>query len=137
MAKNLIYNKVALTRNKAVFYFDKIYDYYDFIEEKERELLNSSGNTNARRVWDSNTSITYVREAIRNKRTSWFGTTDVNMVTKKLDEYLFSDELNNFLTSFRNQTSTFDKVDLDQKKKILFTSREIGIFSFDLASLGI
>ena len=135
MAKNLIYNKVALTPNKTVMYFDKIYDYYDFIEEKERELLNSVGNANAKRVYEGNATDRYINSNI-NKR-NWFGTTDRSLVTKKLDEYLFSDELNRFLTSFRNDTSTFDKVDLDQKKKILFTSREIGIFSFDLASLGL
>ena len=135
MAKNLIYNKVALTPNKTVMYFDKIYDYYDFIEEKEKELLNSVGNANAKNTYAGSVSPSYINRQVRDIQ--WFGTTNINLVTKKLDEYLFSDELNRFLTSFRNDTSTFDKVDLDQKKKILFTSREIGIFSFDLASLGL
>jgi hypothetical protein len=76
---------------------------------------------------------------VRNSATrdSWFGTTDLNLITGPISTYLFNNQLESFLNTFRNQTVNLDVVDIDQQKSIKFTEKEIGIFSFDLASLGL
>jgi hypothetical protein len=113
--------------------FDKIYEYNDFIEQKGNEWATI--NRNAKRVFDDSTGDAFVQSTARD--VTKFGTTDVSKVTGKLDTFLDSNRLNQFLDQFRNQTVSFDITDIDQKKKIVFTSQEIGIFSFDLASLGL
>ena len=133
MAKALSYSKEVVAPNTTVFMFDKIYDYNDFIEEKAIELPKLSAN--AKRVFDSSVSDSAVKSMSNDIK--WYGTKDANSVKGKLDTFLDSNRLNNFLEQFRNQTVSFDSIDIDQKKKIVFTSQEIGIFSFDLASLGL
>ena len=133
MAKALSYRKEVVAPNTTVFMFDKIYDYNDFIEEKAIELPKLSAN--AKRVYDSSVSDTAVKSMANDIK--WYGTKDVNSVKGKLDTFLDSNRLNQFLEQFRNQTVSFDSIDIDQKKKIVFTAQEIGIFSFDLASLGL
>jgi hypothetical protein len=133
MANALNYKKEVIEPNTTVFMFDKIYEYNDFIEQKGNELANI--NRNAKRVFDDNTGDAYVQSTARD--VTKFGTTDISKVTGKLDTFLDSNKLNQFLDQFRNQTVSFDITDIDQKKKIVFTSQEIGIFSFDLASLGL
>jgi hypothetical protein len=133
MAKALQYRKEVVAPNTTVFMFDKIYDYNEFIEQKAIELPKLSSN--AKRVYDNSTGDDFVKSTA--KDITKFGTKDVDKVKGKLDTFLESDKLNLFLEQFRNQTVSFDSIDIDQKKKIVFTSQEIGIFSFDLASLGL
>lgn len=133
MAKALSYSKEVVAPNTTVFMFDKIYDYNDFIEEKSIELPEINGN--AKRVFDDSVSDAVVRATARD--ITKYGTRDVNLVKGKLDTFIDSNRLNSFLEQFRDQTVSVDAVDIDQKKKIEFTSQEIGIFSFDLASLGL
>jgi len=133
MAKALSYRKEVVAPKTTVFMFDKINDYNDFIEEKAIELPKLSAN--AKRVYDDSTGDAFVNSTA--KDITKFGTTDVDVVKSKLNTFLDSDKLNLFLDQFRNQTVSFDATDIDQKKKIVFTSQEIGIFSFDLASLGL
>ena len=133
MAKALSYSKEVIAPNTTVFMFDKIYDYNDFIEEKTIELPQL--NANAKRVFDDSVSDAAVESKARD--ITKYGTRDVNLVKGKLDTFIDSNRLNSFLEQFRDQTVSFDSIDIDQKKKIVFTSQEIGIFSFDLASLGL
>jgi hypothetical protein len=133
MANALSYSKEVIAPNTTVFMFDKIYDYNDFIEEKAKELPKL--NANAKIVFDSTVSDAAVESKARN--ITWYGTKDIKSVKGKLDTFIDSNRLNSFLEQFRNQTVSFDITDIDQKKKLKFTSQEIGIFSFDLASLGL
>jgi hypothetical protein len=133
MATALSYKKEVIAPNTTVFMFDKIYDYNDFIEQKSIELPKLSAN--AKSVYDSSVSDSAVKSMSSDIK--WYGTKDVDSVKGKLDTFLDSNKLNQFLEQFRNETVSFDSIDIDQKKKIKFTSQEIGIFSFDLASLGL
>jgi hypothetical protein len=133
MANALSYRKEVIAPNTTVFMFDKIYDYNDFIEEKAKELPKL--NANAKIVFDSTVSDAAVESKARD--ITWYGTKDIKSVKGKLDTFIDSNRLNSFLEQFRNQTVSFDITDIDQKKKLKFTSQEIGIFSFDLASLGL
>jgi hypothetical protein len=126
------YKKVVDSKNdkKTIFVFDKIYEYMDFISQVEPTITGR-----AKDVYDRNVTDAIVTRDARERK--WFGTTDPNEVKGDLNEYLFIDDLNRFLDEFRNSTVNFDSIDIDQKKKIVFTSQEIGIFSFDLASVGL
>jgi hypothetical protein len=68
---------------------------------------------------------------------NWFGTTDLSQVTDDVTTFLFNSELSQELEAFDRRNTNIEQIDLEQKKKITFTAQEIGIFSFDLASLGL
>lgn len=125
------YKRSKLSGDRTAFMFDSLDAYNRFLDETDRVAQG-----NARRGIDS-INENYARTTIRGNGEMWFGTTDANSVLGNLDTYLFNPQLDSFLTSFRGQTVNVDVVDLDQQKAIKFTELEIGIFSFDLASLGL
>jgi hypothetical protein len=104
-------------------------DYLKFTKETEPKL---SGN--AKIGWDALKNEQGVR---RNLSTSWFGTTDVQKILGDTKSFLFNNELDRFLQTIVKKAIQTDITDIDQKKKLEFTEKDIGIFSFDLASLGL
>lgn len=111
--------------------FDSLTDYNRFINE----TINSvPRNSRAKTKFDSYGSGYIMRTA---RDVTKFGTTDTSLITDNIDTYLFNNELESFLGSLRSRTINLDIVDLDQQKTIKFTEQELGIFSFDLASLGL
>lgn len=126
------YKRLKLAGNSTAFMFDNLDDYNKFIEEVERDAIG-----NARIGIDRINQPNYVERSIRSNGESWYGTDDASSVKGNLTTYLFNNELQSFLETFRNQTVNIDVIDIDQQKAIKFTEREIGIFSFDLASLGL
>jgi len=126
------YKRVKLQGNRTAFMFDNLDDYYKFIEDVDKVAVGS-----ARIGLDRLNEPNYVERSIRSNGETWYGTTDASSVSGNITSYLFNNELQSFLDSFRNQSVNVDVIDLDQQKAIKFTEREIGIFSFDLASLGL
>ena len=126
------YKKVKLSSTKTAFMFDSLTDYSRFIQDIER---NSIGNT--RIGFDRINNPSYIRNKISEYGSAWFGTTDENLVKGELNSFLFNNRVESFLNSFSSQKVKVDIVDIDQQKAIKFTEKEIGIFSFDLASLGL
>jgi hypothetical protein len=125
------YKREQLSANGTAFMFDSLQSYNRFIDDTERTATG-----NALRKFREINSPSFIRDNIQ-QGISWFGTTDPNLVSGNLDSYLFNNELQTFLDTFRNSTVNVDVVDIDQQKAIRFTEKEIGIFSFDLASLGL
>ncbi len=123
------YKRQKLDSNRTSFMFDSLSDYNRFIND-----VDSVATGNARMGLDRYNDERYVRNQTS---VSWYGTNDPSLVTKDVSTYLFNSELDSFLQSFRARTVNVDLVDLDQNKAIKFTEKEIGIFSFDLASLGL
>jgi hypothetical protein len=109
--------------------FGNLTDYNRFINEVES---NATGN--AKQGFEMINNPSFVRN---NLSENWYGTTDASLVTKDISTYLFNSELDSFLQTFKSKTVNVDVIDLDQNKAIKFTEKEIGIFSFDLASLGL
>jgi hypothetical protein len=124
------YKKIKLDNERTVFSFDKIYEYNEYVEQITNQLTG-----NALDVFNDTLNDNYVQRKANDIK--WYGTNNANEVKGELNEFLFIDDLNRFLDEFRNSTVNFDSIDIDQKKKIVFTSQEIGIFSFDLASVGL
>ena len=123
------YKRKELSGNRTAFLFDGLTDYNRFITE-----VGQVATGNARRGFDRISQPSYIS---RNARESWFGTDDPSLVSDNITTYLFNNDLDNFLQGLRSRTVNVDTVDIDQQKAIKFTEKEIGIFSFDLASLGL
>lgn len=123
------FKREVIGRNKTAYYFDTLGDYERFIDEVQPL---STGNT--RIALDRINSPNYIQGRASK---SWYGTDDASLVTDNLTSYLFNSELDSFLGSVRSKTVQVDITDIDQQKAIKFTEKEIGIFSFDLASLGL
>jgi hypothetical protein len=124
------YKKQKLSNERTVFMFESLKDYYQFIDDVDKVATG-----NAQQGFTRLKNRQYVADKVTD--VSWYGTRDVNSVINNIDSFLFNNKLDSFLTSFRNQTINLDVIDIDQQKAIKFTEKEIGIFSFDLASLGL
>lgn len=122
------YKRTQIDRKRTAFMFDNLDLYNKFIDEVEQRC-----NGNCRRGIDMINSPNYIRN---NLSTRWFGTTDANIVANPTN-FLFENELESGLQILRTRTVSVDKSDLNQQKVIRFTEQEIGVFSFDLASLGL
>jgi len=106
-------------------------DYNRFIEEVSNAV---PANSRAKAELDS-LGTNYITTTARD--ITKFGTTDASLITNNIDTYLFNNELESFLNTLRARTVNLDVIDIDQQKAIKFTEQEIGVFSFDLASLGL
>lgn len=122
------YKTATIDPNNKVVVFNRIYDLYRF-----NEVVAPSLTGQARSIYDGVQSGATSSAS----RINWFGTTNVADVIGTLDQYTFSNELNNFIQRTRSNTVNVDVRDISQKKKMTFTERDIGVFSFDLASLGL
>lgn len=124
-------NISSIKRNSQTILFDTYFDYVDYINDLVPTLKG-----NARAVYDSVFDETYLQGRARRDE-SWYGTTDFNEVKQDINTFKFNDELKRELEAFDRNNTNIEQIDLEQKKKITFTAQEIGIFSFDLASLGL
>jgi hypothetical protein len=107
-------------------------DYNRFIDDVDRVAQGR-----ARIALDRYSDIERARNRAIREGDRWYGTTDPNLIEANVSSYLFNNELDSFIQSFRNRTINVDVTDIDQNPTIKFTEKEIGIFSFDLASLGL
>lgn len=134
----MAYKKVKLKENNnkgVVYMYDTYYDFLDFIEE---QFVDIDRNPTSR-AFSVKQEFTQngVQNDITNFGANWFGTTDVSEVTNEITSFLLANELLTETQQLTNQTLPSIDFDLEQKKQLEFTSQEIGIFSFDLASLGL
>lgn len=124
------YKRQELDSRRTSFYFRDMTAFNRFIDEVEQTCTG-----NARRGFNRLNEPDYKRSRARNR--DWYGTTNASEVTNNIQTYINNTRLNDFIQSLRDRTVSIDKTDLDQVKTIKFTEQEIGIFSFDLASLGL
>jgi hypothetical protein len=120
----------SIRNNSRTILFDSYFDYVDYINNLVPKLTG-----NARQVYDSNFNETELRNLARDS--DWYGTTTLEEVQQDINTFKFNDELKQELEAFDRNNTNIEQIDLEQKKKITFTAQEIGIFSFDLASLGL
>lgn len=126
----LFYDSKTVRPNEKVIVFDGLYKALDFINAVQPNLTGTPQS-----VYDNLIDPTAIQRKAND--VSWYGTTDSSQVTGQLNRFLFTNELDTFLNSLRSQTVRTDVRDIDQKKKMTFTELEMGVFSFDLASLGL
>lgn len=132
----MAFQRVNLKDNLSgvVFKYNTYYDYLDFIEDK---LADIDKHPNSK-AFEVKSDYFNDKQLERSTQTdSWFGTTNVDEIKGELRSFLMNDELETETQQLTNNTLPNIDFDLDQKKQLEFTSQEIGIFSFDLASLGL
>lgn len=130
----LEYSNVA----RYAFVYPTLESYQRFIEEGKADVLsNRMQAPRAADVIDMVNSKKYVVDMISKRNEQWFGTTDTNEITNDPTQYLFNDTLQSWLEQVKKKTVNVDVTDIDQVKRIEFTDCEIGVFSFDLALLGL
>jgi len=128
--------KLQLAPNKTVFYFDSIRDVEEFTDEVVSKVPTTSTQYNtARGYWDKSRLQQTVQRSIDNDGEEKYGTLSSDFVNQNLDRYTKINDVESEATKLTTRASKYDFNDIDQVKKIEFTEREIGIFSFDLASL--
>jgi hypothetical protein len=124
--------KMSPNGNRWSFSFDSIADYDKFIADTTRTAIGSA-KTNL----DYYGTGSGIRDGIRAGGQRWFGTTNANEIKSSLDTFLYRADLQRVLSNITNRINSINLADIDQQKSIKFTEQEIGIFSFDLASLGL
>jgi hypothetical protein len=124
------YDREKLRPNTYVFRFNSLQDIDRFIEDAKNTSLIP-----ARTILNENLN-TKISDDIRTYGNNWFGSRNVAQISDT-SNYMYANELPNLLSNFNNRISSVNFSDLDQTKTIKFTEKEIGIFSFDLASLGL
>jgi len=126
------YKREKMSANVWTFSFDSVAEYDKFIEDTTRTATSV-----AKRTLDGYASGNLVNSAIRMGGQTWYGTTNAGEVRGNLDTFLYRNEIQNVLSNITNRVNSINLADIDQQKSIKFTQQEIGIFSFDLASLGL
>jgi hypothetical protein len=125
------YDRVKLSTNTYAFRFNSLQDIDRFIEDAKVTSLGA-----ARTYLNRNINTIISNYLSRTNGNDWYGTRDVSTIMDT-STFLYANELNNLLTNFNNRINSVNFSDLDQTKAIKFTEKEVGIFSFDLASLGL
>jgi len=118
-------------RNATAVLYDSFYDFADYVNQNDSGLSSKANG-----IYQSSVSNDRVVSST-SRGDSWYGTTNPNEVLEPFQTFLFQDRLRNELDSIQRQVVDNVNYNIDQKKQIVFTSQEIGIFSFDLASLGL
>jgi hypothetical protein len=133
------YKKVTLSENNntgVVYMYDTYYDFLNFIDEQFADI-DRNPNSRASRLKRDYFPTRSIQDKINRRGEGWYGTTDINLVTDEIRSFIMNNELETETQQLTNITLPSIDFDLEQKKQLEFTSQEIGIFSFDLASLGL
>lgn len=133
------YKKVFFNnRNtKSAFFFENTDDIQRFGKETIDSYQAFEPNFSVVNRYSTTNLPTTVQRSISNSGERWYGTTDSSWAGSPITQFLRSSDLDDDLKKLNQSIAKVDITDLDQKKKIEFTEMELGIFSFDLASLGL
>lgn len=102
-----------------------------------KKIYVSTKKRNIKELVEEFDDVRSIERLISNFQSEWYGTTDVSKIVEEKTSFLFAEQSKILLDELTKQTKTIDVSILNQKKNILFNDRELGIFSFDLASLGL
>lgn len=127
------YKREQMSRNTWTFLFNSIAEYDKFIDDTTK-----TATLQAKNILDGYANNSIVNNNIRvGNGVTWYGTNTANDVKSNLDTFLYRNEIQSVLSNITNRVNNINLSDIDQQKSIKFTQQEIGIFSFDLASLGL
>jgi hypothetical protein len=123
---------------QTAFFFDSISDMQLFSTQViDKVEVGQAGYDEVERYKIQNVINTVNTRLGRYRGNFWYGTRDTNWVGSPLSQFLRSSDLNNSLSALSNDINSIDIEDIDQRRKLQFTEQDIGVFSFDLASLGL
>jgi hypothetical protein len=128
--KEKYFDKLVINGNSNVYVFENYSNYIDFANEMQGQLTGDA--LAMQREIDA---PNYFRGSGGEQ---WFGAKNGNELKVEINQYLYSNELTTNTDTLLNNEQINNKFSrLDQTKKMKFTEQEIGVFSFDLASLGL
>jgi hypothetical protein len=118
---------------KGIYASGGMFELMDWAEK----VLISTKNEKIKDVYKEDFTKKNIEGNIKSAGIGWYGTNNASEVISPKTSFLFSEKSNELLEQLRKKTERIDVSILNQKKKIEFNDRQIGIFSFDLASLGL
>jgi hypothetical protein len=132
--------KEIINSKKVVYYFDSITDMQNFSNQVLQRIPFGSYAYKTIQHYTNEKEILkrQLNESIK-RRLEWFGVSDTQLdwLNSGVTNYNKMQELQCSVDSLTKNISKLDIIDIDQSKRIKFTEKEIGIFSYDLASLGL
>lgn len=135
------YKKVWLdsgrSTTKNAFFFNSLADLQRFGTETIDNYPTTKPNFNVIENYKTQNIQREVERYVSFRGDSWYGTTETNWANQPITQFIRSGDLDNDIQNLNQQIGRVDIIDIDQQKKLEFTEKEIGIFSFDLASLGL
>jgi len=130
-------------QDKYAYMFDSISDVEKFSNDVFQSVPN---NSRAYRIMSAYATeekrletFDILRRSLitKKKLIDKFGTDDPSFIREKLNRFIFADRVEVEVSKLVERINKQKFVDIDQVKRIEFTEKEAGIFSFDLASLGL
>jgi hypothetical protein len=119
---------------KVGYFFDSLSDTNKFLEDVFKTIpVGSAAYGFTNRFVDNAAQ----KRFIRGQGVRFFGATDDTFVDSKIERFSKINDVQSEVLKLSNQVSKKSFVDIDQVKRIEFTDKEVGIFSFDMASLGL
>jgi len=125
--------KDTATRTTNIYFKNGLFESFDYVAKRKREARHPNIVSLFQR---EDNDYTHQNNLNRFKK-EWFGTLDLEEVKRPKTSFLFSEKIYGMIDKFEKKTDKIDVSALNQKKKIVFNDRQLGIFSFDLASLGL
>lgn len=131
----LLGNDDVNNATKIAYLFDSLTDVKEFSLDVYKQSMASGGRGyNFLRNYVDESSR---RQFARGNGLTFYGTQDFDWVDKTLNRFFFIDQVGSEIDKLNQKIQKKDFVDIDQVKRIEFTEKEVGVFSFDLASLGL
>jgi hypothetical protein len=133
------FKKIYLVDSKkeVALFFDSMKDVQSFSNETIENYAPNRPNYDVIEPYKSNNIDILVTKMIKQSGKDWYGTKDTSWAGQEITKFLRSDEIDSDLKKIKTRLAKVNIKDLEQRKRIKFTEKEIGIFSFDLASLGL
>jgi hypothetical protein len=131
---NIVGNRDVNNAQKIAYFFDTLTDAKDFgLDVFNKVPKRSRGYDFLKRFVEPSEKVKFSKGFGLSK----YGTKDFDWIDKPLNTFLYIDRVDNEVNKLSQKISKQDFIDIDQVKKLEFTEKEIGVFSFDLASLGL
>jgi hypothetical protein len=121
---------------KIGYFFDSLADVNKFLEDVFKSIpIGTNAYTLTNRFVNNSAKKRFVNS--KSNKATFFGVNNDSFVDTPIDRYLNIDRVQNEVSKLSNTISKKKFVDIDQIKRIEFTDKEVGVFSFDMASLGL
>jgi hypothetical protein len=126
----------SLARNyeKVGYFFDSLADINKFFDDVMKDMQSSPSSF---AIADNYYDKAKRKARVRASGADWYGAIDDSFVDNKISRYSSIDRVQNEVLKLSTRIAKKSFVDIDQVKRIEFTDKEVGIFSFDMASLGL
>ena len=132
--------KEIINKKEVAYYFDSITEMQNFSNDVLKKI---PFGTNAYKSieFSINKKTILQKQILRSQKEKleWFGVSDIQLdwLVSGITNYNKMQELQSNVDNLKRNVAKLNLIDIDQSKRIKFTEKEIGIFSYDLASLGL